>query len=161
MIDPNEVPLEEKLKTIRIVNKMIEQMTARYITPEHVQTMRDYRRVVLDPWEAVKARREARPAPCEHLAETVAAIRTPEEEAELQKVLAEVRAYRGQGRRGWTESDLQQLWDIGMADYRARLLRRADGFEMLATAPGQTPREIVECQRKAWELREAANWRPE
>jgi hypothetical protein len=60
-----------------------------------------------------------------------------------------------------TQSELNQLWDTGIAEYRARLLQRSDGFEMLAAAPGQTTREIVECQRKAFELREAANWRPE
>ena len=60
-----------------------------------------------------------------------------------------------------TEAEMQQLWESAFSECRARLLRRADGLEMLAAAPGQTPREIVEYQRKANELREAAHWRPE
>jgi len=58
-----------------------------------------------------------------------------------------------------TESEMEALWNSAFAECRARLLRRADGLEMLAAAPGQTTREIVEYQRKANELREAANWR--
>jgi hypothetical protein len=100
--DPQDVPLEEKIRTVKIARKMLENMVDQYLKPEDGQTVRDYRRAVLDPWEAAKARRETpRPAPkTEHLAQAVAEIRSPEEQRELEQALAEARAYRGQGRRG-------------------------------------------------------------
>jgi hypothetical protein len=102
MIDPKDVSLDEKLKTIRIARQMMENMVNEYLKPEHGQIVRDYRRVILDPWEGAKARREApRPEPTrEVLAESIAQIRTPEEQRELEQALAEARAYRGQGKRG-------------------------------------------------------------
>ena len=54
-----------------------------------------------------------------------------------------------------------QLWREGKFDeYAAGLIRRAEGFEMLAVAPGQEPHEIQAHRAKARELRAAAEWTP-
>jgi hypothetical protein len=55
-----------------------------------------------------------------------------------------------------------ELWAAGtFHEYAEGLIRRAEGYELLADAPGQEPNEIREHRAKARELRAAANWMPE
>ena len=62
-----------------------------------------------------------------------------------------------------TQEELnQQLWNEGkFHEYAEGLIRRAEGHELVADAPGQEPHEIRAHRAKARELRAAANWMPE
>jgi len=62
-----------------------------------------------------------------------------------------------------TQEDFNaQLWREGRFDeYVAGLIRRAEGYEMLADAPGQEAHKIRAHRAKALELRSTASWMPE
>ena len=77
MIDPENVPLEEKIKTIRIVRKMVENMLSAVVRPEHGETMRRLQRVELETQRlreaGAKPKSKAAPRP-DDLVEAIANI---------------------------------------------------------------------------------------
>jgi len=108
--DPRDVPYEEKIRTIRIARQLFANLMEQVVRPEHGETMRRLQRAELETKRLREAMAKPKPKPAprgndlgEAIANigsqpAVAAIRTPEEDAELEAALEEVRRYRGQGR---------------------------------------------------------------